>query len=245
MHPARKPLATIAITLGTFLVMLGAPALAGAGDGNADELDASAIEQTRPVVQVAAADEDGEDVVGTDNGTDGGTDADADGGTDADADGTAIVGPGAAVAADSVAVEGIAVSGDAVVADGAAVATDGVLTDSGTDQGGNGDNGNGNNGTGNDGGAGAGGGNGAGSSDDGNSTGADGGGDPSPAADDPVLGDAGAVAPAAPDQGTDRTLPDAGGPASMMVLLSGFALVIAGVVVLSHGRVRVARHRAA
>ena len=234
MHPARKPLATLAITLGTFLIMLGAPALAGADDANAD-LDAAAVEQTRSDAVIAAADD-----------ADAATADDVDGAeTDgsADADGTAVVGPGSAIAADSVAVDGVAVSGESVVGPDVAVngdnanadGTDTDSTDGGNVLGANadGDNADGDNANG---GAGA-------SSDNGNSTGADGGGNPSPAANDPILGNT-AITPAAAPQNTDRNLPDAGGPASMVVLLSGLALIVAGIVILSHGRIRVARHRA-
>jgi hypothetical protein len=254
MHPARKPLATLAITLGIFMVMLGAPALAGADDANTADLDASAIAQTKPSAELAAADDDGDNA----NGNDGANGTETDG--SADADGTAIVGiESVAVDADSVAIESVAVSvesvlgpggGDNAAADGTDNGGDDADADGtallGADQGGqnsgqNGENQNSNE-NGDDSGQGVG--SGDNSTDNpGSGTETDGGGEPSPAANDPVLANTG-VAPTTAAQGTDRNLPDAGGPASMMVLMSGFGLVLAGVVVLAHGRVRVARHRA-
>ncbi len=195
MHPARKPLATLAITLGTFLIMLGAPALAGAGRQHS--ADAGTTAQASPAAELAAADDD------TDGTTAIGADTDSTDGS-ADADGTALVGASVAVSADSVAAESVAVSGQIrrghrrrrqwrqrecrrhrlpganADADGTSVL--GPDTDAANSNG----NANGNA----NGGASA-------NSNDGNSTGADGGGDPTPAANDPVLANNSGIAPAA------------------------------------------------
>jgi hypothetical protein len=240
MHPARKPLAALAITLGTFLIILGAPALAGADDSAPD---AGTTAQSSPLAELAAADDD------TDGTTAIGADTDSTDGS-ADADGTALVGASVAVSADSVAAESVAVSGQSVVGTDIAVNGDNANadgTDPGTDPGTDADGtsvlGPDTDGANSNGNANANGGAGA-NSDDGNSTGADGGGDPTPAANDPVLANNSGIAPAAA-QNTDRQIPETGGPASMIVLMTGIALILAGVVFLAYGRGRaLARHLA-